>query len=563
MARARSQSESGVTEARVAGALRALPWIAVLIAVWPLLRGGFPEGHDWLYELVRVVEYGRALAEGQLPPAWAPDLYAGFGSPIFLFYAPLFSAAAAALSALVGDPARAATLLLMLGAALGALGMQRLLREVSESPGAGRVAACVYALHPYLLCDALLRNANAEYLALALAPYPLVGVLSAARSPRTAVLWIALGLALVVLAHNLTALWVSALLLASAALLAERGERLRTLVPCAAGIALGLSLSAGFWLPALSLTGQIRAEALLTGKFDFHRQFPPLGGVFGYQRFYAVGLLTPLCWVAAAVALRAGRGSARERRVLAWTLAASAACLVLLLPGSAPLWETLPLLPFYQFPWRFLGPLALLTATAAGLAFAMLEGRLPGRARAPAELAVLALCAANALPHLLDARELSPRLRERLPEVLTPATIQREALPATVGDEYLPRAADPGAWLDGVPEGPVVGRVGTIVARVLLDHGAHVELALGEGASGRLELRRFAFPGWRVELDGRPLATEVSARGALLVPVHGGGTLSARFVGTPLVRAARVVSGIAGLVWLMLWIGPLVRRARS
>jgi hypothetical protein len=69
-------------------------WLgAVAIAAFvclPLLRG-FPMGHDWAFELVRAWEYRMSFEAGQIPPDWAPHDYAGYGSPVFLFYAPLFS----------------------------------------------------------------------------------------------------------------------------------------------------------------------------------------------------------------------------------------------------------------------------------------------------------------------------------------------------------------------------------------------------------------------------------------------------------------------------------------
>ena len=55
--------------------LAAGPWVALAISCAPLLLGGFPQGHDWSFELVRVAEYRAALGAGQLPPYWAENLY--------------------------------------------------------------------------------------------------------------------------------------------------------------------------------------------------------------------------------------------------------------------------------------------------------------------------------------------------------------------------------------------------------------------------------------------------------------------------------------------------------
>ena len=82
--------------------LWALPLLAASVAALPVVVSGFPQGHDWIFELVRSAQYTQAVRAGQWPPTWASELYAGYGSPIFLFYAPLFPAASALGSALLG-----------------------------------------------------------------------------------------------------------------------------------------------------------------------------------------------------------------------------------------------------------------------------------------------------------------------------------------------------------------------------------------------------------------------------------------------------------------------------
>ena len=49
----------------------------------------------------------------------------------------------------------------------------------------------------------------------------------------------------------------------------------------ASGIALGLLIAAFLLLPALMLQDAVRLDDLLRGKFDFHRQWKPLGEFFG------------------------------------------------------------------------------------------------------------------------------------------------------------------------------------------------------------------------------------------------------------------------------------------
>ena len=297
------------------GARAGLLGLAFAIACAPLFRDGFPLGHDWILELVRVAEYQAALAAGQLPPAWSENLYAGYGSPVFLFYAPLFCAAASPLAWLLDSVAAGAALLLVLLTAASVWTARGFFERActgteGASPSSARLAAAaarvgvyVYVLHPYLLGDKLLRNASAEFAALCLAPLALEGVLLADTRPRRAFVQVSLGLSLVILSHNLTALVVVSLVLGAGLVVHSPRRRRATWGLLAAAIAFALVLTAFFWLPAVSLTSLVRSQDLLAGKFDFHSQFPGFFEVFGYDRFFATGLVTPAVWLVAGVAV--------------------------------------------------------------------------------------------------------------------------------------------------------------------------------------------------------------------------------------------------------------------
>jgi hypothetical protein len=535
-----------------------LPAAAVLVACWPLLADGFPKGHDWSLELVRIAEYRNALADGPLPPAWAGDVYGGFGSPVFVYYAPLFAMAAAALAELFGSVESGAIATLVALTAVSAVAVQRLVRAVdggADAP-APRVAAYALVLNPYLLGDKFLRNANAEFAALCLAPIAIHGLLLLRSRRRSAVALLAGGLALAVLAHNLTALVVLVLLLGGAALLERPRPPPRVWAGLAGALALGLSLSAFFWIPALAYQPLMRAEEILIGKFDFHRQFASLGTAFGYGRFYASGLLPPaLCAAALVAALRAG--ATRERRVLVGCLLAAVGFTFLTTSASTPVWETIPWLPLFQFPWRMLGPFALVTAIAAGVAFAVLLRGRSTRLRIGAELVLLALCLANALPALLAAEPLAPPVRARLEHRLQRETIRSQHLGVTVLDEYLPRGADPAAWRNpsfAVP--PVLA--GEPAARIsVIEEGAtRILLEVETEAATRLRVARWSFPGWRLRLNGDEVELGTAPDGTLALGLPPGRhRAELEFRGPPLRRALLPLSGAALVAWLVVACG--------
>lgn len=432
----------------------ALAFAAIAIAVLPLLIVGSPAGHDARLELVRIAEFRHAAASGQALPFWAPNLYGGLGSPIFIYYPPLFAATAGALASVTGSIPTGATAALILFTAAGAWMMWRFVRDVRpDVPGAAAIAVSLFVLHPYLLGDKWIRNANAEFAALCLLPAVLHGATT--RDPRRAFWLTTLSLAGVVLAHNITALVAAVLALALSAFVHRRAA-----APVWLGALTGLGLSAFFWFPALALQPLMRSEELLRGKFDFHRQFPPFASLFGIEAFYAAGPLTALLLLLLPLARVR---DAHARRVVRACAIGAWSCLFFILPISTMLWETLPLLRFAQFPWRLVGPIAVLTAAGAGIAVAELT-----RGRA---VVVVAFAAAllNAVPMLRAARPLAT-----VPP-LTPDAIQKQGLRATVLDEYLPRGFDPNRTAQPPPPGTVV-------------------------------FRRWAYPVWSATADGEPIA---------------------------------------------------------
>ncbi|HTO68363.1 MAG TPA: hypothetical protein VMR31_00750 [Myxococcota bacterium] len=546
--------------------LRALPWLAALAAASPLVFAGFPRGHDWSFELLRVAEYRAAAAAGQWPPYWGENLYMGYGSPVFLYYAPLFSALAAGASAWASSIASGAAAVLALATLASVPFVRAFLAGLLEAAGlrdagAVRLGTTLWLLDPYLLGDKLVRNADAEYLALCLVPIALAGVARAGREPRRAFFLVSSGIALTAVAHNLTALVAAAFALGLAAVLWSRGPRAAWAVVLG-GVAAGLALAAFFWLPALSLEGLIRPEELLRGKFDYRHEFPPVGQLFGWVRFFSIGLAAPAVWLAALAAV--ARFPA-QRRVLVALLAVVAWLLFLETEASAAVWAAVPGLPLFQFPWRMMGPLALVSSALVALAAALFSVRRPPELRALAEAGAAGLLLANALPRLLAYQPLPPELRTQLPQALSPAAVRETPISVTVGDEYLPRAADPDVWKRDRPiAGPVAGASGPVRWETLADGGSRIELATHADAPARLRLARFAFPEWHIEVNGSAVEPAPSTRGVLEIDVPAGeARVVARLEPPRVRRAALWLSAAALAAWLAAWLVTGRRRAAS
>jgi len=470
-----------------------------------------------------------------------------------------------AASAVFGSAAAAASAVLVGLSFIGVFAVRRLFEVIpGADPRGGRIAATLFALHPYLIGDKLIRNANAEFAALCLLPFALLGLLRLERQPLRGAFVIAGALAVSILSHNLTALIGLALLLGGTLWLYGWRQAARLQWAWMAGVGVGLLIAAFVWLPALALRDAIQLDELTRGKFDFHVQWQPFRELFGYAGFFSAGALMPLVLVFAAwVAVRRSKDAFMGRRFLLGLLAAALLFIALQWKVSAPIWEAIPWLRFMQFPWRFMGPLALVTAVAGGMAAAPILSQRSNRVRVGVEVALFALCVANAWPQLASYRPLSAMHAKTIEKAVQPEKLRRGALNVSVQDEYLPRGADPAVWKREARAGgrTVLSAEPAAQIEALEELGSRISLRVDAPAGTRLRLARWYFPGWQAELDGAPIPVESNALGGIDLQVAApGGTLE--LVKRPPLsrRIGLALSGLGVGLWLALYFAQRRRR---
>lgn len=499
-----------------------VPGVYILAAL-PLFLFGYTAGHDWSFELPRARVYFDTLLSGQLPPYWAGQLYGGYGSPIFLHYPPLYLMTTALFQGLVDLPL-AAGLASLVFLAVAAWGCSFLARAAGLEGAGARLVIGLFLLSPYFLGDLYLRNANAEFAALCILPFALAGVLVLPSKPEYGSLLLALGLAGVILAHNLTALSACAIVVAGLLLLYANRPGLRVWLAGVIGLVLALGLSAFFWMPAFWLRGRMRLTDLQRGKFVFEEHFQDFLGVFSPG--WNAGAPAFLVLVVATIIIirdlfsggrreevDSGKVPDREReqaqsRLLAVSWIGALLLLALVFPFSRFLWEQLPFLPLFQFPSRFLGPTALLVALMGGLCFDLVMRTWPVRRRRLVEGAVLLVLVSNALPTLLLTKPLTAEQKRSLAHSSLGGT--------TVYNEYVPRGATAGIWQ---LKPPVAGPLMELPAGVEIDWTRNEPIFMAGRVQAetavRLSFARWAVEEWRAEIDGAPVPLSRSRFGTL------------------------------------------------
>lgn len=562
-----------------------------LLAVWPFIsRPSLPEGTDAELHIFRLHELSYLVRGGEFYPRWAPDFYHGYGYPIFNYYAPLTYYLALPLELMPRvDAVLASKAVLVGGMFLAGLGLYGYVRD-NWGRRAGYVGATFYVYSPYLqYVDPHIRGALPEAFSFAVFPLALWALDRLRRRP-SAGSWSAacLTVAAVILSHNLMGLFFFGLLAAWVGwqgLLAWRGDGLRIALDrsspirrLVAAMLVGLGIAAFFWLPVILERNAVTLTTLIGAgdNYDFRTHFLSLAEMLAFSArpdwgatqspfLFNLGVAQWVAGLLGVVLLALGR--VLERAQLAFFAIAAAVVVLLMLPISEPVWELLPFLPYFQFPWRLLGVAAALLSVlgAAGVESVSRAAEQKAPSRAPASW-IYALAIAATMLLALPLSQPTPwkpfgevnTLRMSLIENSgrwLGTTSTADYVPATVVmlPERRSSVVDPIA--EGLPPDrvnreamPEGASVITEVVRPLLTR-YHVVAP----KQFRLRLYQFDFPGWRVSVDGKPAQTELAEpEGFIIVIVpKGEHVVEVAFGSTPPRTLSWIITAVATLLLIV------------
>ena len=553
----------------------ALPILALtafwLLTLGPLIQPGqMTCSHDGVLHLLRAFQLDTLLQQGLLWPRWSPGMVLGYGYPLFNFYPVLSLYPVLILYRLGLSLLQSWNLALALSMLASGLTMFLWARRVVGQRGAF-VAAVAFMLSPYQLYDVYWRGTLAESLTLPLLPLGLWAALRVAQERRWSYAVAgALAYAAILLTHTSASLIFSFVLLSyMLALLWSAADRRALVFQFAGMLLLGCGLAAFFLIPAFvesSLVQLWRAITLSEG--NFRANFLTWSELVGPAQASDPLLINPppmarsLGWAACALAIigviatwwSRRQVSDTHTRHVAWAILSLAGTIVMMLPMSEPIWSHVPLLPFIQFPLRWLGMASLLASLLIGAGVAALQSSFSGLGHP----AVPGLCAVVltigmtpwAYPRMCSMPD-SPNqaffvaFEEKTGFIGT--TTFGEYLPTTV--QEIPTTSP---MVESMRAGRPVSRWDAPGARVIQarDNGLAAELILESDAPVQVAYRAFYFPGWQASLDGQPANLRVvPPLGLMAIDVPAGRhTLTIRFGSTPLRAISEIVSFITALV---------------
>ncbi|MEK7472754.1 MAG: hypothetical protein AAB625_01815 [Patescibacteria group bacterium] len=299
----------------------------------------------WLFEMDRVIKML------QFPPRYVPDLSFGFGYPLFNFVYPLPFYIAEFFHLVGFSLVNSVKLVFGLSIPFSMFFAYKLLKHYL-SEGLSLAGATLYVYAPYRALEIFVRGTIGEIVAFVFFPIILYSVIK--KKPY----FLALSFAGLILSHNIMAYMFMPFLLVF--IIANK-----SFMVSLKGILLGLLCSIYFWFPALLESKLMKYDTV----FNFYDHYPTLkqfitpywgygasvAGNYDTMSFY-MGI-TGLVVVGVGLILfflNLKKFSKEEKIFIGWGALVFFISIFMMNFRSAFLWRSIPLLPYFQFPWRFL-----------------------------------------------------------------------------------------------------------------------------------------------------------------------------------------------------------------
>lgn len=553
-----------------------LPLIIVIFlsfwAIKPLLYPGFFPIHDDT-QIARVFEMTKSLKDGMLPVRWVADLGFGYGYPIFNFYAP-FSYYVGSIFNLIGFDALMATKIMMgFGIILAGIFMYFFAKELFGRIG-GIVAALFYVYAPYHALDIYVRGDVSEFWAYSFIPLVFYALWKVYKNNNWGFLIIAsLGYAGVILSHNLTAMMITPFLFFYILLLgiiSYKQKRRNTIFYLFLSLIFGVLISSFYWLPALAEMKYSNVLSQIGGGASFLNHFVCLSQLWSSPWGYGgsvVGCIDGLSFMIGKLHIlvsiivfiltmillvrRNYKENIDKLLIIILFFLGFIVSIALLLDISKSLWQTVPLMAFFQFPWRFLLMISFFSSVLAG-GFIWILSQFKTQINNKNLNFVLSALLLVVLLLLNSKFFVSQTILNNNSSYYTNDAMLRFTV-SKISHEYMPKNFLIPKNLSETSNGLVRIQSGSLKIDKLDKTTQSYKIFVNAKTSSYILIPIANFPSWRLSIDGKQTSFIAKNNGIVVLVPPGVHMVSLNFNQTPIEKFSDLVS-LAGIAVLFIGI---------
>jgi hypothetical protein len=574
-----------------------LPLIIIIAlsfwAVKPLFNPGFFPIHDDT-QVARVHQMHKALNDGMVPVRWIPDLGYGYGYPIFNFYAPLAYYIGAFIMFLGFGALSATKMMIGVGIVAAGIFMYFLSKEFWGKIG-GVISALLYIYAPYHALNAYVRGAIAELWAYAFLPLAFFSVYKVYLSLNSYTdlkqnskfkiqnsklqlkfkryIWIwtcvsAASYAGIILSHNLTAMMVSPFIFVFAFYLYVKlriSEHIYKPYFVLSGLLIGILLSAFYWLPVIFEMKFTDVLSVVGGGSDYRDHFACLTQLWSSPWGYAgsapgcvdgfslkIGKIHILLSLLSLPALLFLYRMDKNKFLLTILFILFVLLSVFLtLSQSKFIWDAIPQMAFFQFPWRFLILITFLTSFLGGAGFWIAENII-AKNRLIKYVYLLGAVLVVISIIILDSKVFVPQqFSTKSPQDYI-SEFELKWRVSKISDEYMPKDFMRPIIPSIVPRDRIIANKDVKVSD-LMDKTNHISFSVSALRNFEVKVNLAYFPGWHVYIDGQQQWFGYSKKGLVLQIPAGDHKVDIKFTQTPIEKMGNAISA-AGVLLLIIGI---------
>ncbi len=376
-------------------------WLLFFVFIassWPLLQSGMFKIHDFTHG-ARIAEMSRALSDGHFPVRWSQSFGFGYGMPLFQFYGPLPFYIGVIFYWLSNNLIFSVKTLFLIANALTLVGGYLLGKKLFKNDWAALGTSLAMSLAPYRFLNLYVRGALSELWGIMALPWIVWAAIKVIRNESWGWLMLVMSLSFLFLSHNISTMiffpfivgiivvYLIAYCLNQKLNILEFFQAIKRLV--FSGL-LALGTCAFYLFPAYFEKDLTQVDDFILAEyFNFRIHFlylkqffrpnwgfggseygpdDPITFFLGYGQIMALILgLVMLYLLSRKYFLNKNKKNQAVLFFVVGVLFLLFFSLFMTTWYSGSIWETLTLLEYSQFPWRFLGISIFLMSIIVGI----------------------------------------------------------------------------------------------------------------------------------------------------------------------------------------------------